>query len=231
MHALHHGLELLLHAATLASTQTDSQTASQTAVQAAAQLAQVVQTSPHVFPDTVITKQVIADAGFWGTVAVIVRTLFSIALLTLAAGFSIALWNLRKIYVKVDTLLDRLHTEVTPLLRNATLVSDDAREIVTSVKGDARLVQQTVAAANTRLIKAVRQTEERIDRFNALLEVVQEEAESTFISTAATVRGVRTGFGQIFTSEGEDDDDIGDERSHETGTPYAGPARPRVRPK
>ncbi len=33
--------------------------------------------------------------------------------------------------------------------------------------------------------------EERIEEFNALMEVVQGEAEDIFIDTAATVRGVR----------------------------------------
>jgi hypothetical protein len=35
--------------------------------------------------------------------------------------------------------------------------------------------------------------EERIEEFNALMEVVQSEAEDIFIDTAATVRGVREG--------------------------------------
>ena len=40
---------------------------------------------------------------------------------------------------------------------------------------------------------AARTTEERIGDFNALLEVVQEEAEQIFLSTASTVRGVKAG--------------------------------------
>lgn len=213
MHALHHGSELLLQVATT-----------------------MAQTASHVYPDTIITKQVTAEPGVFQKIATIASTLMTIALLVLAVGLVPAAWNFRKTYKKINELIDRVYGDITPLVRSASIVTEDAREIVASLKGDARLVQQTVAAANTRLLKAVRQTEERIDRFNALLEVVQEEAESTFISTAATVRGVRTGFGQIFTNEGDDDGDIGDERSDETGTLHAGPshpgsARPRVKPK
>jgi uncharacterized protein YoxC len=209
MFAFHHGSELLLQIAT-----------------------QVAQSASHVYPDTIITKQVTAEPGIFEKIASMASLLMTVALLVLAVGLVPAAWNFRKTYKKVNDLIDRIYGDVTPLVRSASIVTEDVREIVASVKGDARMVQQTVAAANTRLLKAVRQTEARIDRFNALLEVVQEEAESTFISTAATVRGVRTGFGQIFTHEGDDDDgDIGDARSHETGDPDAGPARPRVRPK
>ncbi len=35
--------------------------------------------------------------------------------------------------------------------------------------------------------------EERIEEFNALMEVVQGEAEDIFLDTASTVRGVRAG--------------------------------------
>jgi hypothetical protein len=35
--------------------------------------------------------------------------------------------------------------------------------------------------------------EERIEEFNALMQVVQDEAEGIFIDTASTVRGVREG--------------------------------------
>jgi hypothetical protein len=35
--------------------------------------------------------------------------------------------------------------------------------------------------------------EQRIEEFNALMEVIQGEAESAFIKTAAAVRGVREG--------------------------------------
>ncbi len=46
--------------------------------------------------------------------------------------------------------------------------------------------------------------EERIDEFNALMEVVQGEAESTFLDTASAVRGVKAGARRLTgESEGE----------------------------
>jgi hypothetical protein len=50
-----------------------------------------------------------------------------------------------------------------------------------------------VKALTDRLQLASERMEERIEEFNALMEVVQDEAEGIFIDTASTVRGVRAG--------------------------------------
>jgi hypothetical protein len=47
--------------------------------------------------------------------------------------------------------------------------------------------------------------EERIEEFNALMEVVQTEAEHIFIDTASTVRGVREGARSIAVSGRRDE--------------------------
>jgi hypothetical protein len=108
------------------------------------------------------------------------------------------------------------------------MVAEDAREIISIVKGDVRQVQQTVAGANARLLKAVREAEERLDQFNALIEVVQEEAETAFVDTASTVRGVRTGLTRVFEPEEEFyDGDNG--AAGAAGASEA--ARPRRRPR
>jgi uncharacterized protein YoxC len=191
------------------------------------QAAQVA-TAGGTYPDTIITKQVTAEPGVFEKITSIASTLMTVAMLALAVGLIPAAMNFRRTFKKVNDLLDKVYGDFAPLVRSASVVTEDAREIVASIKGDARLVQQTVAAANTRLLKAVRQAEERIDQFNALIEVIQEEAESTFVTTAATVRGVRTGVSQIFdTNDGDDDGNIGDERA-----PFAQPTRPsRPRPR
>jgi len=50
-----------------------------------------------------------------------------------------------------------------------------------------------VKSLTDRLQLASDRMEERIEEFNALMEVVQDEAEDIFIDTASTVRGVRAG--------------------------------------
>jgi uncharacterized protein YoxC len=171
-------------------------------------------------PDTIYTRAVPADVGVFQTIITTINGLFTLALLVLAVGFAVAAWNLRKTYRKVNDLLDRLYGDMAPMLRSAGAATDDAREIVAIVKGDVRQVQQTVAAANARLLKAVKQAEARLDEFNALIEVIQDEAESTFVNTASTARGVRSGLAQVFdsarsASRNDDDDDTDDNDNRE----------------
>lgn len=161
----------------------------------------------RTLPDTLVTKQVTTEPGMFSKITSIASGLMTIALLVLAVGLVPAAWNFRKTYKKVNELLDKVYGDVAPLVRSASMVAEDAREIVSIVKGDVRQVQQTVAAANTRLLKAVREAEERLDQFNALIEVVQDEAESTFVDTAATVRGVRTGLSRVLEPDEEEFDD------------------------
>jgi len=104
-------------------------------------------------------------------------------------------------------------------------------------------VNATIASANRRLNQAVALTENRMNEFNALLHVVQQEAEQAFVSTAAAVVGVRTGaatFGGLndaltdeMASGGEDDGDDSESDEitydHERYREAGDAARPRVR--
>ncbi len=185
----------------------------------------------HVLPDTLVTKQIPAAVGTFEKITSVASGLATIALLVLAIGLVPAAWNFRKTYKKVNDLLDRVYGDVAPLVRSASIVTEDAREIVAIVKGDVRQVQQTVAAANARLLKAVKEAEARLDEFNALIEVVQGEAESAFVNTASTVHGVRTGLAQVFDNT-EDFEDGDDRYGSDTGSADThGPPRPRTTPR
>src|SRR5687768_9141536 len=83
---------------------------------------------------------------------------------------------------------------------------------------------------------------DRPGEFNALLTVFQDEAEATFVSTASTIRGVRSGASTFRHLEdetddmGEDDDD--DDDSDEAGDherddfqDAEAPRRPAARPR
>ncbi len=182
----------------------------------------------HTLPDTLVTKQVTAEPGIFSKLTTVASGLMTIALLVLAVGLVPAAWSFRKTYKKINDLIDRVYGDVSPLVRSASIAADDAKDILAIVKGDVRQVQQTIAAANSRLLKATREVEERLDQFNALIEVVQDEAESAFVGTASTVRGVRTGLTHVFDS-GEEVDD-GDIRSGRApGTSAA--TGPKNRPK
>ena len=144
-------------------------------------------------PDTIITKPVVGETSTFDRIAGIASGLMSIALTALAIAVIPAAWNLRNSHKKLTEVLDRVYGDINPIMRHASSIADNVDYITTSIRTDVQQINATIAAANQRLHQAVDQTEERLQEFNALIAVVQDEAEQLFVSTAATARGVRAG--------------------------------------
>jgi hypothetical protein len=135
-------------------------------------------------------------------------------------------------------LLDRVYGDLVPIVRHTSSIADDVNYITSSVRADMQKVNATIDEANERLHAAMAVTQQRMNEFNALLDVVQEEAESMFVATASTMRGVRTGAASLHT---EDDDEVPvsarstseefDDGNDDPDAPEAGTTRPRVRPR
>jgi len=194
-------------------------------------------------PDTVIMKTVAVERGWFETVTGIASGMLALTLLGLTIVLAPAAWSFWRTFRKVRTLIDRVYADVNPITRHASNVADNLDYITTSIRHDVQQVNATIASANRRLQEAVELTENRINEFNALLHVAQQEAEQAFVSTAAAVRGVRTG-AATFTGLARDDahdagtgdyDDGNDDESdtiadleHDSGE---APARPRLRPR
>ena len=155
-------------------------------------------------PDTVLMRQVGQDPGWFEKATAVASGLMTIALLVLTVALVPAAWNFRKSYAKISDLLDRVYGDVNPLMRHASAIADNVNYITTSVRTDVQQVNATIAAANQRLQQAVALTEERLNEFNALLAVVQQEAETMFVATASTVRGVRTGAAALHHEDFDD---------------------------
>jgi uncharacterized protein YoxC len=146
-----------------------------------------------VSPDTQIVRQVTADPGLFQKITSVASGLMTISILVLTVALVPAAWNFRKSYAKWNELLDRVYGDINPIMRHASAITDNVNYITTSLRADVQQVNQTLTTANQRVLEAVRVTERRLQEFNALLGVVQQEAEDTFVSTASKVRGVRTG--------------------------------------
>ena len=200
-------------------------------------------------PDTVIMKTVAVERGWFETVTGIASGVLALTLLGLTIVLAPAAWSFWRTFRKVRVLLDRVYADVNPITRHASNVADNLDYITTSIRHDVQQVNATIASANRRLQEAVELTENRLNEFNALLQVVQQEAEHAFVSTAAAVRGVRTGAATLGglvddaedeliegdiddgdDSESYEDDEIGRERLGGSGSYTRGaPARPRLR--
>lgn len=65
------------------------------------------------------------------------------------------------------------------------------------VREETDQLSASVSKVGDQVTLASRRMEERIEEFNALLAVIQEEAEEVFLDTASTARGVRRGIGAL----------------------------------
>ncbi len=180
----------------------------------------------QVLPDTIYTKQVVAEPGLWQKVISVASGVMSISIIVLTVALVPAAWNFRKSYKKISEMLDKVYGDINPLMRHASAIADNVDYISTAIRVDVQQVSQTVAAVNKRLQQAAASAEDRIKQLNALLDVVQEEAESAFVTTASTIRGVQTGINQAF-----DEEDWSDGDYDEGGTDDWEKPRPRVRPR
>ena len=154
-------------------------------------------------PDTFVMKTVATERGWFEIVTGVATGVLTLTVLALAVVLGPAAWSFWRSFQKVRELLDRVYADVTPLTRHASNIADNLDYITTSIRNDVQQVNATIASANRRLNQAVELTETRLNEFNALLQVVQQEAEQAFVSTAAAVRGVRTGAASL---SGLDDD-------------------------
>jgi uncharacterized protein YoxC len=176
-------------------------------------------------PDTIVTKQVTVEPGLFTKITTWASGIASIALMVLTIALVPAAWNFRKSYAKISDMMDRIYGDINPIMRHVSTIADNVNYITTAVRVDVQKLSQTVASANQRLMSSVDLAEERIKDLNALLAVVQEEAESAFITTASTVRGVRTGIHEAFEQEESVDG------RYTEGEPGWEQPRPRVRPR
>jgi uncharacterized protein YoxC len=209
------------------------------------------QAQAPTLPDTFVMKTVAAERGWFEVVTGVASGVLTLTILGLAIVLGPAAWSFWRTFRKVRKLLDRVYADITPLTRHAHSIADNLDYITTSIRNDVQQVNATIASANRRLHQAVELTETRLNEFNALLQVVQQEAEQAFVSTASVVRGVRTGAaafggslrrpldvdgGEDYGDDGESDDtlDPGEDGDHEDersrgAEPREPAARPRLR--
>jgi uncharacterized protein YoxC len=156
-----------------------------------ATLAALLQAAPVV--DAVVVREA-SGLERWASVLFSIATIvIAIALIVLAAAIVGAALAARRLTGKVQKMMERVRTDVDPILQHAIAVSDNVNYVSTAIRGDVQKLNDTVTMATRRLNRAAEVAENRIGEFNALLGVVQEEAENLFVNTAATVRGVQVG--------------------------------------
>lgn len=105
--------------------------------------------------------------------------------------------------VQLKRLLGSIQRNVQPVTDRARVAAENVEYITALVRQDVQKVRASVSGLSKRLGEASERMEERVEEFNALMDVVQDEAESVLLDTAAIVRGVRAGAKTIGGSKAE----------------------------
>lgn len=120
-----------------------------------------------------------------------------VAIIVIAAAVVLVAILSAMLILRLNRILAELrrsaHQSFGPVSDRARSISDNVEFITQALRTDVEKLNASVRALSERLQQASDRMEERIEEFNALMSVVQDEAEDIFLDTASTVRGVREG--------------------------------------
>jgi methyl-accepting chemotaxis protein len=99
--------------------------------------------------------------------------------------------------LKVRGMIRRIRGDFDPAIRNLTAVSEQAKAISGTLRKNVEELSGTVSQTNDKVRRATEAVEARLGELNALVGVMQGEAEELFVRTASAVRGVQVGAGAL----------------------------------
>lgn len=129
-----------------------------------------------------------------GVLTVVALVLWIVLGTGVVVGLFVAFPTLRRVSQLVshlDRTLQRTEGRIQPVIDHLERSADNMDYVTSVLRSDVDTMGDTVehAAATTRRMIAM--AEERASEIHGFLDVVQEEAEQTFLSTASLLRAVR----------------------------------------
>lgn len=129
-----------------------------------------------------------------GVLTVIALVLWIILSLVILGGFIYAFPTFRRLsdlLHRMDRVFARTERDMEPVLEHLRRSADNMDYVTSAVRSDVEAVGDTVDQAARSTRRMLRMAEERAIEINGFLEVVQEEAEESFLSTASLLRALR----------------------------------------
>lgn len=145
-----------------------------------------------VLPDTVV--MVAARDGVDVVYAVAAGSI-ALTFLAVFAGLAFALWQIRKLGDRMEALSRKVAGD--PGVESLRRIATNVEAISHSARREVEHLSGSVSRMSDRLAQVSERMEERIEEFNALMAVIQEEAEGAFVDTASAARGVREGLNSV----------------------------------
>ncbi|MEE8595771.1 MAG: hypothetical protein V3T25_07865 [Gemmatimonadota bacterium] len=121
------------------------------------------------------------------TIAVVLSIVLYVTVIALVL-FAIPAFKQLRLWLKGSEELHQLVQDLRPTMTNA---AENINYLSAAFRSDADEVGRTVRKATDTANSIIDSARDRSAEINGFLEVVQEEAESTFLNTASLLRGVR----------------------------------------
>jgi 3-dehydroquinate dehydratase len=148
-----------------------------------------LQTAP---PDTMV---VVAARDAVDVIYAVAAGAFALVFVVLLVAMLRILLIMNEAGRRLEALGQRIASD--PGIESLRKVSANLESMSTSAREEVEHLRGSVSRLSDRLTQVSDRMEERIEEFNALMEVIQAEAEGAFVDTAAAARGVRTGVGNV----------------------------------
>ncbi len=153
-------------------------------------------------PDTVVALMVPPEPSAFDYASGVLQILVLIVGFFALGAMALLAITLRKSVVALQSTVDRLTTDIRPLLMQATRLTEDAHDIVKTVRREVDRLSDATGQVSERLLDVSDLAAQRIDDVNALLTVLQDQVQDTALSAVAAVRGLRVsaaGIGDALT--------------------------------
>lgn len=200
-------------------------------------IAVLLQAAPAVVHDTVFAVRQQPGWQSWvDALAAVAQIVLALALLIVGLGILFAALKVKKLIAQLQATVEaqtqKLRVDLAPAIHNVTTVTENVSFVTRTVRKDVERLSESVNGATRKLAEAAAVAQDRVGEFNAVIKVVQEEAEQIFVDGVSTLRGVQAGtdtFRRFQTGELElfdpnyDDLEEYDEEEYEDDDGY-GPA-------
>lgn len=155
------------------------------------------------------TVAVLVPSSSLATAQAVSVIVLAVALVLVLLTLGLILMQIRGLVKRLGVVANRVERDSGPLMDRARSIAENVEFVTMSIRTDVQGLNDSVSRLNKRLKEASERMEERIQDFNALVDVMQSEAEGIALDTAAAVRGIKAGTGAL--TAGADDDSTRDE--------------------
>lgn len=138
-----------------------------------------------------------AMPGWVGPTAALSLVVIALAFAAIAVALLAAGRAARKATSELREEIHGLREEIGPALQAVNRVVGKVEVISDQVGGEVREVLETSRRTRYNIERGIKRAQDRLEDFDALVEVVQEEVEETALDATAAIRTVRTAGGAV----------------------------------